>query len=340
MAQQGFVFRPPAKQMNRSEIFSQAVVEQDSNYELDSFCVDSDEAMEESTWNEPSVILPATRTRKPKPKIIMPAKEVRPHSTGNGRRRKRIIFEESSSDEDEVSAPPAKKPTESLEQNAAGIVAKELVKPFVFQQKTISRPDPVATKFPSRNEGKTKPEGKIDDVPRPVNRVGMVPATDRAVFMPLPSNSSGSSSSTSSGYSTISSRSIASSSSRTDNEAWTVPATDRAVFLSNNNHNNNNNNNSRSSTNMTVNSSVNDISNSATLSPPRTMLISSRQVATTTQVISSLQVKYRCATHVCSFEVADFVVSSQLGVIRKLHSGRWKLNKIDNDAQKKRFLQT
>ena len=30
---------------------------------------------------------------------------------------------------------------------------------------------------------------------------------------------------------------------------------------------------------------------------------------------------YKCLTHVCSFDVADFVLSSQLGVVRRLHSG-------------------
>ena len=41
---QGFVFRPPERRvMNHSDIFSQAVVEQDSDYLQDSFCVDTDE---------------------------------------------------------------------------------------------------------------------------------------------------------------------------------------------------------------------------------------------------------------------------------------------------------
>lgn len=52
------------------------------------------------------------------------------------------------------------------------------------------------------------------------------------------------------------------------------------------------------------------------------VLISSRQVSTAGQIISSLQVKHKCQTHVCSFPVADFVVSPQLGVLRKLHSGQ------------------
>lgn len=270
VVQKGFVFRPLTKEMNRSDIFSQAVVEQDSNYELDSFCVDSDEALEESTWNEPSVIQPETRMRRAKEKAMDKGK--RPNLATNGRRRKRIVFEDSSSDESEAAPPPKKtaKPSEDLDR----IVAKERIKIPVPQ----SRPDPAAVA-----ERPVKQEGNKTNFGRPIGTT--VPLTDRVV---LP-----------------------------------------AVFSSHNNGTSVSNTCPKTATNgasvlPSSSSSAIDISNQATLSPPRTMLISSRQVATTTQVISSLQVKHRCATHVGSFEVADFVVSCQLGVIRKLHSGEFE----------------
>lgn len=261
VVQKGFVFRPPAKEMNRSDIFSQAVVEQDSNYELDSFCVDSDEALEESTWNEPSVIQPETRMRRAKEKAMDKGK--RPNVATNGRRRKRIVFEDSSSDESEAAPPPKKtaKPSEDLDR----IVAKERIKIPVPQ----SRPDPAAVA-----ERPVKQEENKTNFGRPIGTT--VPLTDRVV---LP-----------------------------------------AVFSS---HNNGTSVSKLPSSSSSSSSAI-DITNQATLSPPRTMLISSRQVATTTQVISSLQVKHRCATHVGSFDVADFVVSCQLGVIRKLHSGEFE----------------
>lgn len=288
VVQKGFVFRPPAKQMNHSDIYSQAVVEQDSNYEMDSFCVDSDEALDESTWNEPSVVQPETRTRRAQVKPALGKKE-RPNIATNGRRRKRIIFEDSSSDENDAAPPPKK--TAKPSEDSVGVAPKEPAKPFVFQQ---SRSNPSATKSGSVTGHPVKQEDGKTNFCRPAGTT--VPATDRIVLPPsngpmFPSNNNGTSVS----------------------NTRTKPVTERATVLPSSN-----------SSIASSSSSVSEISNQATLSPARTMLISSRQVATTTQVISSLQVKHRCATHVGSFEVADFVLSCQLGVIRKLHSGEFE----------------
>lgn len=259
--QRGFVFREPSKQMNRSEIFSQAVVEQDSNYELDSFCVESDGLIDESTWVEPSVEqLPArTRAAKLKKKASTNPNLPRPNSiSNNNRRRKRIVFHDSSSDDDGETQPPAKKLANTKESHV-GLVPKENIQPIGIRDRTPTSPTTSPTSA-NREKSPTKQveEKKNFDFRLPTETV----ATSSTVFAtPSPGASSGA-------------------------RHW---------------------------------SAKEDVSTSS--SPPRTLLVSSRQVATTTQVISTLQVRHATRTHVCSFEVADFVVSSQLGVIRKLHSG-------------------
>ena len=267
--QRGFVFREPAKQMNRSDIFSQAVVEQDSNYELDSFCVESDDLNEESTWIEPSVEQLPARTRRAQQAKETHSKRPNPIS-GNNRRRKRIVFQDSSSDDEgDGTQPPAKKVANTpAKENQIGLLPKENTQPMIVIQENISPerkiipPAPTAPHHPNRLE-----EKKLD-----FRLPAVVPTTSRSVVVPPSPSRSGSSSC------------HVSSDSRHHSSA--------------------------------------DFSNPTTSSsPPRTLLVSSRQVATTTQVISSLQVRHGARTHVCSFDVADFVVSSQLGVIRKLHSG-------------------
>jgi hypothetical protein len=119
VARQGFIFRQPARQMNRSEIFSQAVVDQDSEYAYDSFCVDSDDAdpPENTNWDEPHLTqLPprAARTRAQQIQANRQQIQARQQTTSaNVRRRKRIIFANSSSDESEDVAPPPKKSVKS-----------------------------------------------------------------------------------------------------------------------------------------------------------------------------------------------------------------------------------
>lgn len=278
VARQGFIFRQPAKQMNRSEIFSQAVVEQDSEYAFDSFCVDSDDAenLENTHWDEPRLTqLPprAARARAQQIQANRPQIQAnrQPTTSANVRRRKRIVYANSSSDESEDVTRPPKKSIKSEDS--------------LVPQRSAIRPTPALSKLASNQvEPTMKLDVKVEGTHRPMNTTSMVPATDRAVFSPMPSSSSV----TIKHFTTDSCSSSASSS--------------RAASCS------------------SATSSI--VSNATPLSPPRTLLVSSRQLTTTTQVISSLQVKHRCLTHVCSFDVADFVLSSQLGVIRKLHSGK------------------
>ncbi|KAI9552091.1 hypothetical protein GHT06_022428 [Daphnia sinensis] len=267
VAQQGFVFRQPARQMNRSEIFSQAVVEQDSEYAFDSFCVDSDDAeqLEKTTKEESPLTQLPTRAARIRAQRIQLNRQ---RSTSAAvRPRKRIAYVDSSSDESDAGPPPKK-----------SIKSETSVAP----QRTTHGLNSATNKGPpNRVQLPTKPDDKKDTFHRAINVTSMVPATDRAVFLPT----AGSSGAIMKNPITIESNSSASCSSVSSNSVTSSMA-----------------------------------STPAPLSPPRTLLISSRQVATTTQIISTLQVKHRCATHVCSFDVADFVLSSQLGVIRKLHS--------------------
>ena len=237
-AQKGFVFRQPARQMNRSEIFSQAIVDQDSEYMMDSFCVDSDEVEESSplldeddevTTLIPSVPSPAgmRRTRRQAGKAI-------PTKTS----RKRIIRQPDSSDSD-VAVSPIKMPTVSQEQEPSPSTS--------VLEVSISNSSSFAL---TREERLEKQRQKQEEFRR--SRTTM---------------------------------------NNNNNNISSVPATDRFVPP-------------------------------APPSPSSRVLISSRQVATAGQIISTLQVKHRCLTHVCSFNIADFVVSPQLGVLRKLHSGQ------------------
>lgn len=272
VAQQGFVFRQPARQMNRSEIFSQAVVEQDSEYAFDSFCVDSDDAeqLEKTTKDESPLTQLPTRAARIRAQRIQLNRQR--STSAVVRPRKRIAYVDSSSDESDAGPPPKK-----------SIKSETSVAP----QRTTLGLNSATNKGPPNRVGlPTKPEDKKDTFRRAINETSMVPATDRAVFLPT----AGSSGAIMKNPIRVESSSSASCSSVSSNS---------------------------------VTSSI--ASNPVPLSPPRTLLISSRQVATTTQIISTLQVKHRCATHVCSFDVADFVLSSQLGVVRKLHSGRFEV---------------
>ncbi|XP_032791668.2 Fanconi anemia group M protein homolog [Daphnia magna] len=267
VAQQGFVFRQPARQMNRSEIFSQAVVEQDSEYAFDSFCVDSDDAekLEKTTKDKSPLTQLPTRAARIRAQRIQLNRQR--STSAVVRPRKRIAYVDSSSDESDAGPPPKK-----------SIKSETSVAP---QRTTLGLNSATNKGPPNRVELPTKPEDKKDTFRRAINETSMVPATDRAVFLPT----AGSSGAIMKNPIRVESSSSASCSSVSSSS---------------------------------VTSSI--ASNPVPLSPPRTLLISSRQVATTTQIISTLQVKHRCATHVCSFDVADFVLSSQLGVVRKLHS--------------------
>ena len=339
VARQGFIFRQPARQMNHSEIFSQAVVDQDSEYAFDSFCVDSDDAeqLENTNWDEPHLTqLPPRAARARAQQIQANRKQIPANrqqtTSANIRRRKRIIFTNSSSDENEDVAPPPKKSVKSetsivpqrtavksetsvvpqrtaVKSETSVVPQRTAVKSetFVVPQKTFTGSATTSNKLGSiRVEPTTKLDVKKVDIQPPVNVTSMVPATDRAVFPKMPSSSIAT-------YKPVT----------TDNSSNSSVSSSRAASCS-------------SSTSSASNSRAASCSSSASssstssatpLSPPRTLLISSRQVATTTQVISSLQVKHRCLTHVCSFDVADFVLSSQLGVIRKLHSGKLEVQR-------------
>ena len=309
LAHRGFVLRQPAKTMNHSEIFSQAVVEQDSEYAHDSFCVDSDEVEEEeeATHHEPSFTpLPpraakmrAQRLQANKAKIDLPI----------NRRRKRIIFQDNSSDEEENGPPPSKKSDTGQSANK-------------FAQSRLS----------------TKPQERSGTFLRPANTISTSSASDQAVFLP-PTSKTATINNIKPAVVAAASGSIFAkinnnSAIKSDNGVSSVFTTTSAIAKSSSSatvgSNATGSNAMKSSSSLTSNSSAGSSSsnscNSAPSSPPRTLLVSSRQVATSTQVISSLQVKYRCATHVCSFDVADFVLSSQLGVIRKLHSGKFDVD--------------
>lgn len=319
-ARQGFVFRPPAKQMNHSDIYSQAVVEQDSEYAFDSFCVDSDEVEhEESTHQAPSFTPLAPRAAKMRAKRLQANNaKIEPP---NSRRRKRIVYEDTSSDEEETAPPP-----------------KKSVKPDNV---------PIATNKLPAHSSRNPDDGKEGTFLRPANAASLVPATDRAVFLPPSSRITGSNirpavvessyfakSNTTTTAATNSSGIIksntgASSVASTSNTIKSGDTAGRSIIKPNGTVGSNITASSAmksSSLASNNNTKANDSQSCAKSSPPRTLLVSSRQVATTTQVISSLQVKYRCATHVCSFDVADFVLSSQLGVIRKLHSGKFDVD--------------
>ena len=337
VARQGFIFRQPARQMNHSEIFSQAVVDQDSEYAFDSFCVDSDDAeqLENTNWDEPHLTqLPPRAARARAQQIQANRKQIPANrqqtTSANIRRRKRIIFTNSSSDENEDVAPPPKKSVKSetsivpqrtavksetsvvpqrtaVKSETSVVPQRTAVKSetFVVPQKTFTGSATTSNKLGSiRVEPTTKLDVKKVDIQPPVNVTSMVPATDRAVFPKMPSSSIAT-------YKPVT----------TDNSSNSSVSSSRAASCSSSTSSASN---SRAAS---CSSSTSSTSNATPLSPPRTLLISSRQVATTTQVISSLQVKHRCLTHVCSFDVADFVLSSQLGVIRKLHSGKLEVQR-------------
>lgn len=118
--QNNFIFRQPAKPMNRSEIYSQAVVEEDEDYMLDSFCVGSeededDEEMEHEDDHSESILLdetaatPVARRRPPRRRAPF---QMEPARAENGRPRKRIISHpDLSSSDSDVATSPAKKLT-------------------------------------------------------------------------------------------------------------------------------------------------------------------------------------------------------------------------------------
>lgn len=266
-----FVFRQPArKEMNRSEIFSQAVVEQDSDYMIDSFCVESDEVDEsallcgdeEVSLMTPQPSLPDKRRRtraNNHNRAPPPAKNpVRNNNNNNGQvgngARKRIVLQPDSSDDSETPSPPK-----------------------VF--KVPSPPPAVLDLSGSSGSSGTPPSFSLSREERLERQRQKQEAFRRSMAAKNNAGSSGTSS---------------------------VPSSDRSSIPS-----------------VTVSAAPAPApANSAAPSGAASrVLISSRQVSTAGQIISTLQVKFRCPTHVCSFNVADFVVSPQLGVLRKLHSG-------------------
>ena len=273
-----FVFRPPAqKVMNHSDIYSQAVVEQDSNYAIDSFCVDSDEVEESALGeddDEESMMLPTSH--RPAPPILdrRERRQQRPNNapvarsngSNGGRSRKRIICPTESSDSE---TSPPKVPAAKVAPTSAVPAAVPSCSTWPVHNVSSSSSTPPSFSM-SREERLERQRQKQEEFRRTV----MV-AKDNV------------------GTATSSS----------------VPLSDRS----------------------TAGALLVGVSSAAAAAAHRTnpsggssstrVLISSRQVSTAGQVISTLQVKFQCATHVCSFNVADFVVSPQLGVLRKMHSG-------------------
>ena len=269
VAHQGFVFRRPQnqKEMNYSDIYSQPNVEQDSDYQLDSFCVDNDEIehFEETALSqmEPQLLEPEPDAAKAKFK------------TGA---RKRIIAPSDSTDSEE--SPPKIIPTVpvSAATSTPSAAASNVARPLIVSTSSssaLSTPSPVIQRSSvssfdlSREERLRKQKEKQEEFRR--NRMSKEAATTSSEY----SSGSGSSSVVS----------------------VSEPLPPRPV------------------------QPVSVVTN-RTASTALSILVSSRQVAVCSEIISSLRVQSHCLPHVCSFDGADFVLSPQMGVIRKLHSGK------------------
>ena len=181
-----FIFRQPAKPMNRSEIYSQAVVEEDENYMLDSFCVGSEEDDEETEHegdHSESILLDETAItpvalrrggRRRAPIRMEPAR------AENGRPRKRIISHpDFSSSDSDVATSPAKKLTVSAPKQETPpspvIISKERAPPSSDRTTSFAAL--------SKEERLKKQREKQEEFRRTLARQSsssMVPMSDRA----------------------------------------------------------------------------------------------------------------------------------------------------------------
>ena len=87
-----FVFREPRRQMNRSDIYSQVVDEQDTGYELDSFCVEDDELIGDNTVDDAAEITMLD---------VVPVPSKDRYKRGKEVKRKRIIVHSDSSQDEQ-----------------------------------------------------------------------------------------------------------------------------------------------------------------------------------------------------------------------------------------------
>lgn len=248
-----FVFRPPAAPMNRSDIFSQAVVE-DSDYVHDSFCVESDEsdALDRSCDSPEVTAFHESGGRKPRlarlKALSIKNRQARIAAAAGGlRSRKRIMYQnESSADESETSLP-AKSPKK------ASNSAKSSISP------------------------------------------GKNYATE-------PTNGSEFSVLILSGSSTVRDHDDALSTSTFESEnIISFKGTDSFA----------------SKSSLVTLFRTSPSSNGSGLR----LFVSSRQVPVVGQLISTLRTNCNLSVEIFSFEFADFVLSTRLGVIRKSHAG-------------------
>ena len=252
VARQGFVFRPPQnKQMNYSDIYSQANVEQDS-YELDSFCVDNEESerYDETCLTETVDIpdeTPPVRGR---------------NRTENTKARRRIIALSDSTDSDgETSS--SKMTALSTASAAAAVFAP--VPPLPVFSDLQSPTAACKSSFDlSREERLKKQREKQEEFRR--QRM----STTLAAAIPTPASN------------VVAKKEI--------RQEFSPPAGAQ--------------------------------SNSA-LARTLCVVVSSRQVSVSSEIISTLRVNCSCLPAFLPCDTADFVVSARLGVIRKLHSGQF-----------------
>lgn len=185
---QNFVFRQPARPMNRSEIYSQAVVEEEDDYMLDSFCVDSDEMEHEedvvddseSILLDETAVTPVRARRPPRRRAPILMTGVR---TDNGRARKRIISHpDSSSDSDVATTSPAK-----VSALAASKQQETPTSPVISQRVGPPPTSATTTSFAmSKEERLKKQREKQEEFRRNINAArqsssnGTVPMSDRA----------------------------------------------------------------------------------------------------------------------------------------------------------------
>jgi len=181
-----FIFRQPAKPMNRSEIYSQAVVEEDEDYMLDSFCVGSeedDEEMEhegdhsESIFLDETAVTPVALRRGGRRRAPI---RMEPARAENGRPRKRIISHpDLSSSDSDVATSPAKKLTVSAPKQETPpspvIISKERAPPSSDRTTSFAAL--------SKEERLKKQREKQEEFRRTLARQSsssMVPMSDRA----------------------------------------------------------------------------------------------------------------------------------------------------------------
>lgn len=248
------MFRPPAAPMNRSDIYSQAVVE-DSDYVFDSFCVESDDSDGLDRSHESEVTaLSESVGRKPRlarlKALNIKNQQARIAAAGP-RSRKRIMCNDSSEDEYEVSSP-----SKSL---------KSPKRTSVSSFDSSTKTDLTETDIDSGSVEIISAGASVNDHDDLLSPSGLNSTVDKV--------------NVSNGASSGASNSVTSSTS-------------------------------------TVQTSLSSSGSGLKL------FVSSRQVPVVGNIISSLRTKSKISVEICSFDYADFVLSTRLGVLRKSHAGK------------------